>query len=253
MIERPQVGGFIDETRAARTPYGWLLQLLEESGSSFGKFYIGQVLAGPSTHAYTYRAFVAEKGDARWVEVARDPLMRLAFAAPMAIAFPNDYQNYIDNHFFKLPHGAEPQQTTKDQFKTSWNTVGIRPTGEKLKGPDGGPIDKESILTVTDTAVEVRVPIEIPVFTGSGEIKHAHGHVVVECKDPAVLEMLKRYKASADPAKGTHELPPEMRAELLEKFKDPGNPTQAAFQFRIARIESDMVPVVIQDPRGGKQ
>jgi hypothetical protein len=249
MIERPQVSGFIDEPRASRTPYGWLVSALEESGSIYGKLYVGQTLFGPSSHAYTYRAFVAEKGDLHWIEVVRDPLMQLAFAGPAAVALPNDYQSYIENHFYKLPGGAEPQLAQKERFKDSWNKEGIRPAGDRLKAPDGAIIDRESHLSITDKAVEIRVPIEIPVNVG-GKRETARGHVVVESKDPALMEMLKRLKASADPAKGTMEFPADLRAELLERFKDPASPGQVVFHFRVARIESDMVPVIQQQQQG---
>src|SRR5262249_20823338 len=103
MIERPRVSGFIDESRATRTPYGWLVPVLELHGTLFGALYVKEsAIGGTSSHVYTYLAFVAEPGDLRWIEVARDPLLQLAFAAPTAIAHPDEYKNYTEQHFLKL-------------------------------------------------------------------------------------------------------------------------------------------------------
>ncbi len=95
------------------------------------------------------------------------------------------------------------------------------------------------------------MPIEIPIEQPGGTTKpHARGHLVVECKDPKLLEWLKELKKSADPSKGTIDTPPELLADLTERFKDPANPKQAAFNFRVVRIESDMMPIVVAPPQG---
>jgi hypothetical protein len=243
MIERPRVGGFIDESRTTRTPYGWLVLALEETGTRIGKIYVDRTLrGGPGSHVYTYHAFIAEKGNPQgWDEVARDPFWQLGFAAPTAITFPNDYKDYTEKHLFKL-RGLDPKndedkkraEVFKQGFKNSWERVGIRPAGEKLKGPDGSVIDKESLVTITDTAVEIRVPIEIPLL-GGAKAETARGHIVVESKDPALLAELKDLKSKAKPEDGIS-TPPE---DLLQR----------QIQMRVVRIESDMIPIAVAQPQ----
>ena len=55
----------------------------------------------------------------------------------------------------------------------------MRPAGEKLKGPDGNPVDKEDMISITPTAVEVRVPVEIPTPGHQGKFEVARGRIVV--------------------------------------------------------------------------
>ena len=154
----------------------------------------------------------------------------------------------MKNHFFKGPNGAEPTADQKEPVLHLLERAGVRPAGEKLKGPDGNPIDKDDVLTLTENAVEVRVPIEIPIL---GRTEVARGRIVVVCTAPAVLEMLKRLRDAADPARGTTDLPPELRAEFLERFKDPANAGKWQFPWRVARIESDMVGISLAPARPG--
>jgi hypothetical protein len=239
MIDRPRGGAFIDQSRVTRTPYGWLVVALEDGGNKFGREFVGHAAGGPVTHAYAYRAFVAEGGDTRgWAEVARDPqqILQFLFAAPARAAGDAGYAEYMDKHFYKLPGGAEPQPDQKSRFFNSWNLQSLRPAGDKFKTTEGTPTDKESVA-VTEGAVEVRVPAEIPI---PGTTNSARARVVVVCTDPALLAEVKRLRAEANPGQGTDRPPAEV-VELARKAT-----------WRVARVESDMAPVNTAQPgRGG--
>ncbi len=237
-ITRPGGGGFVDQARVARTPYGRMLQQLEQEGSNVGREFVRHLSFGPSSHVYAYRAFVMPGGDrATWAPMAFDPIAQLAGAAPIrAAAGDFGYAEYIDKHFFKFRNGAEPPSDKKEQFLRSWNAMGIKPAGDKLKDPGGQAIDKEDQITVTESAVEVRVPIEVP-LPHTGRLEVARGRLVVVCTDPAVLAELKRLKASANPAEATAGLAgPSDRARDL---------------WRVQRVESDLAPVNLTAPGPG--
>jgi hypothetical protein len=242
-INRPQGGGFIDQTKATRTPYGWLLVIMEvlpQGGAAFGANFVKHVATtGPTNHVYNYRAFVAPGGDGQgWEAVAADPtgLSQFAFAVPTQAMGDAGYADYMANHFYKGRNGVEPTPEQKARFFTSWNTFGIRPAGDKLKDSGGGPIDKETDITLTETAVQMRVPIEIPLLGTSGKHEVARGRVVVECADPKLVAELKQLKAEANPAAGTSSPTEEMM--------------RRKFAWRVVRIESDMAPVNIIPPGG---
>lgn len=249
-ISRSQAGGFIDQAKATRTAYGWLLLFLEVDGANFGRGFIGHLALGPVTHPFAYRAFVLPGGDIPgWSNViaTRDatgnmnPLWtlvsHLSFAVSARAALGDGgYAEYMDKNFFKLPGGAEPTAAQRDQFLKSWTAQGLRPAGDKLKDPGGNVIDKEDLITVTDTAVEVRVPVEIAVI-GTGKVEVARGRLVVACTDPALLAELKQLKASANPAQGTTAPPEEFQRKKVT--------------WRVVRVESDLQPVNLSPSSGG--
>ncbi len=238
MVVRPPSAGFIDQRNATRTQYGWLLLVLEVDGGAFAKGFVSHLAPGPSSHTYAYRAFVVPGGDRPgWGAVATDPVLQFAFAAPAGALGDAGYADYMANQFYKLPGGGEPSSEQKARFAASWSAQGVRPGGEKLKDPTGTAIDKEDVITLTDTAVEVRVPVEIPLL---GKTEVARGRVVVICTDPALLAELKQLKASANPGQGTASPPEDM--------------VRRKAAWRVVRIESDLAPVnIVQQggPGGG--
>lgn len=249
-VERPRGGGFVDQARTARTRYGWTVLLLEAAGGGYGREYVAHLAAGPGGHAYAYRAYVAEKSEPRqvgppprerpqdrgWAEVARTPLLQLAFAAPVRVAGDAGYADYRENRFFALANGAAPPPDRKEQFFNAFDRAGLRPAGDRLKGVEGNVIDKEDSITVTDSAVEVRVPVEIPLPGTGGKVEAARGRLLVECRDPAILAELKQLKAAANPDDGTA-FPPD---DVLSKMAS----------WRVVRVESDMAPVSVGPPPG---
>ncbi len=237
-VNRPQGGGFIDQAKALRTQYGWLMVVLELRGAEFGANFVRVMMTGPGNQAYVYRAFVVGGDDQGWGAVAADPsgVSQLAFAAPLGAVGNAGYADYMANHFYKGRGGVEPSAEQKARFFSSWDTFGVRPAGDKLKDGSGGPIDKEPVIALTETAVQVRVPLEIPLLGTGGKHEVARGRLVVECSDPKLLAELKQLKSEANPAQGT--------SSPLEEL------ARRKFPWRVVRIESDMAPVNIIPPSG---
>jgi hypothetical protein len=242
-IMRPRGGGYVNQSRATRTPYGWMVALLEAAGGNYGRDYVAHTLSGPGSHYYAYRAYVKEAGPPRplgesprdrpppggWAEVAATPLLQLAFAAPAHLGGDEGYADYRASRFFTLPGGAAPGPARREEFFRSFDVHGLRPAGERLKDINGSPIDREDSLTETDAAAEVRVPVEITLPPVNGRPATARGRVVVECRDPAILAELKQLRASADPDQGTAAEPEGLRNK--------------AASWRVVRVESDLAPV----------
>lgn len=261
VIMPPQAGGFVDQSRAARTHYGHLVQFLEFNGAAFGKGYLAALSGGPLGHQYAYRAFVAPGGDAPgWGAVAfnpRDPreqfLWQLAFAMPSAAFGDAGYAEYMNTQFLKTPRGGDPTPAQKAKFLTSWDAFGLRPAGEKLKGPDGGPVDKENVITLTETAVEVRVPVEIANLAPDEPGKKpgtARGRMLIVCDDPPLLALLRRHRGAADAARGATDFPADLADEVGQLYRDRADPKKLVIPWRVVRVESNLEPVVI-DQQGG--
>lgn len=233
-------GNFIQQDKVELTGYGWLVAILEGQGGAFGKMFVDDLNFGPSGHPYLYRAFIAPVGDLSWRGVVRNPLMHFAFAVPLAVAHPGGYSEYLaytENSFFKLPGGGEPDAGQKAKFLASWNALGLFEAGRRLKDPGGGVPDKETTFKITDTAVEVHVPVEIP-LPGVGKVETARGKVVIACSDPALLAQIKERKSAAKGGEKPSANPP---ADL---------PLDKPFPWRVVRVESDLAPVNIQQQGG---
>jgi hypothetical protein len=89
-------------------------------------------------------------------------------------------------------------------------------------------------VTITDTAIEVRVPCEVPLF---GSATAARGRLVLVCTDPNVLTEVKKLREEANPDQGTA-TPPDGFAKRQ-------------FHWRVVRVESDLKEVKIQQGPGG--
>ena len=246
MIVRPQGGGFVQHDKVERTPYGWLVGQLENDGGAFGKAYIasvagGMAALGPAAPAYLYHGFVADGGKLNeWVAVVRDPLRALALAAPLgadAAATGRGYAQHLATEFYRLPGGGVPTPGQRDRFLASWNVLGLVEAGTRLKDAGGGVPDKESFITLTDAAVEVYVPVELPVLSTAGKLETARGRLVVACKDPELLAEVKARKAAAaaDP-----------RSRIFSEAVAWTKP----LPWRVARVESDLAPVTAHQPGG---
>ncbi|VTR92314.1 unnamed protein product [Gemmata massiliana] len=241
MVVRPQGGGFIQQDKVERTGYGWLLVLLEINGGSFGKGFIEYVNSGPFTQPFAYQGFVVEGGvPAEAVGASRNGTAVLASFVPLGVAAAGQggCTRHMADHVFKLPGGGEPSSGQKEKFLASWNAQGVFEAGRRLKDAGGGVPDKDVILKVGDTAVEVYLPIEIPIQNTTGRAETARGKVVVACKDPALLAELKARKASAAGEKPTSN-PPQ---ELAQWVNIP---------WRVVRIESDLNPVSMHQASPG--
>jgi hypothetical protein len=235
----PPSSGFIDHQGATRTPYGWLVQVLELNGAAFGKEFVGNLAGGPSVQPYLYQGFIRPGGDRfAWGAIASTTPARVGGAGGLAAAVPygNGFTQYVETQFFRQPGGGNPTDEKRAAFLKSWYAVGLAPAGARLKDPSGTVADKESVIAITDAAVEVRVPVEIPIL-GTGKMEAARGRLVVVCTDPALLAELKQLKGTADPAAGTSYFPEDLR--------------RRTFPWRVVRVESDMVPLSPGPPGGG--
>ena len=178
---------------------------------------------------------VKPDGDVRyWQTALLTTPGRLGVTGGLAAVVPHtkEFQAFsFPDQFFKLPGGRDPSPEQRAQFKTIWENAGLLPSGGRLRNST----DKQAHLTVTDSAIEVRVPCELP-LPGVDANAAARGRVVVVSTDPALLAELKQLRAEAKPDDGT-----TMPAEELFR-RD--------FKWRIVRIESDLVRVVMQQRPG---
>jgi hypothetical protein len=261
MIVRPPQGGFLDQSRSARTTYGWLVAILEGDGAFAGKAFLDYQGAGPVGREYAHRAFVTPGGDRGGPgEAAVHGVLRSvsgswsAAAARVALGLGDaDYAAFVDNRFFTGPGD-------KARFLTSWNGPGLRPGGDRLRDQAGNAPDKEPNLVVTESAVELHLPIEVPLIPlrpeAGKDVKPedtkpgtARGRLVLVCIDPPLIELVKKYRAEANPANGSLDIPADLRSQIDGKYRDPKNPNRLLIPWRVARVESDLKAVVIEQPK----
>lgn len=227
--------GFFVRDQVTMTRYGWLMRAFEESGGGFGTMFLESFRAGNWAMPYVYQSMV--KPDSNfpyWHTALLTTPGRLGVTGGMAAVVPytKEFFEYsFPDRFFKLPGGREPSPEQRAQFKTIWENAGLLPSGGRLRNSP----DKQALLTLTDTSIEVRVPCELP-LPGVDTNAAARGRIVVVSTDPALLAELKQLRAEANPDVGTA-MPPE---ELFRRD----------FKWRIARIESDLVRVVMQQRPG---
>lgn len=227
----PAQKGYVQPEQVALTPYGWMLWNMEQRAASYGRDFIAAAAAGPGSQVFAYLGFV--RGGSSPIEWLRVPLTaqtRAAIAGGPSVLFvpPADYQSSLTDSFFKLPGGATPTADQKTRFLAAWNTSGIAAPGTRLRNS----LDTNDLISVTDTAVEVRVPVEIPLPGSDGELAAARGRLVVVCTDPAVMARLKELKASANPDTASAIPPEDLRRET--------------YNWKIARLETDLYVVRVR-------
>lgn len=235
-------GNFIQQDKVELTGYGWIVAVLEARGGEFGREYIQLLnILGPGMHPYLYQGFIRPTGQPQlWITLAATTTARVAAAGGLgaAVADEGAYLTYTENSFLKLPGGGEPDASQKAKFLAAWNAQGLFEAGRRLKDPGGGVPDKETMLKITDTAVEVHVPVEIPLQSATGKVETARGKVVIACSDPALLAQIKERKSAAKGGEKPSANPP---ADL---------PLDKPFPWRVVRVESDLAPVNIQQQGG---
>lgn len=264
MVVRPPQGGFVDQSRASRTTYGWLVAILEGDGALAGRSFLDYQGAGPVGREYAHRAFVTPGGDPAGLgEAAVHAVLRSvsgpwsAAAARVALQLGGtDYDDFVANRFFT-------GTGDKARFRDAWNGPGLRPAGDRLRDQAGNVPDKEPTLVVTEGAVELRLPVEVPLLPQRPEAGKeqkaedlkpgtARGRLVLTCTDPPLIELVKKYRAEANPANGSLDIPADLRSQIEAKYRDPKAPSRLSIPWRVVGVESDMKPVVIeQQQRGG--
>jgi hypothetical protein len=230
----PGSSGYIQWAGATRTRYGHYVTELEQRGTNFGNGFIRVLLDRPGAQYLAYKGYVEPDGDpATCFRMYDTQHARAATLGAMAGVFgpPDDkqkeYVTKIRNQVFRLPGGAPPDEKQKDQFQQIWDRGGILPPGLRLRNSS----DTTPLINVTDTAVEVRVPIELMI--PGDELSAARGRLVVACTDKPVMDELKQLRAAADPDKPS---------DKPDEFRD------RTTNWRVVAIESDLVKV--QSQRG---
>jgi hypothetical protein len=256
-IVLPQTG-FLQRDAMKLTPYGWMMLNLERQGGEYGLSVILLASAGPAVHPYLYHAFVRGGEDPRvwcralrlappssggidhppspsWFDHVSNQNVQIAAGGGPVVALPYtlDYQAFLRNDFFRAPGGGPPDDEKRTKFLRLWNEDrGITPAGAGLRSS----ADTAPIIVITPAAVEVRIPVEIPVDT-KGEA-FARGRLVVACTDPQVLAELQSLRASADPNAATAQEPQTTRDRVVT--------------WRPVRVESDLYAIKPQGPGPGQ-
>jgi hypothetical protein len=220
------------------TPYGWLMQLLEETGTVTGNQFIQSLRAGQWAIPYVYQTQMVDTlrhSPKYWEDAISSVNRRLALIGGVGAIEPYtpDYVAYsFPDQFYKAPGGREPTAEQKAQFKSIWETAGLQPAGTRLRNS----ADAYPTVTVTDHAVEVRIPCELPI-PGQDTSFAARGRLVVVSTDPALLSELKQLKSSANPDAGSPFPSEELRRRPIK--------------WRVVHVESDMVKVQMPREAGG--
>ncbi|QDU22410.1 hypothetical protein [Urbifossiella limnaea] len=217
------------------TSYGWLVRDLQLQGRSV----VQQFMADGRDRVFRPYAAYVHAG------LAGDPDLRLlspdggatrlagvGVPAGLGWQMPDHVFSVTAAKLFRLPGNKSPGADQSRQFFNVWNAGGIVPAGERLRNTP----DVHELMTFTDSAVEVRVPVELPVESKKADLA-ARGRVVVECTDPALLADLKQLRASANPESGTISPP-------------AGSGPRQGLRWRVVRVESDMRPVQTRESEG---
>jgi hypothetical protein len=211
------------------------------SGGQTGREFIQRSGTHAADRAYLYQ-FVINPGPQanpvyseafQFLSVVTQPMTRVD--TRLLFLFTKDYQTFIQDRFARLPGGGELSADKRAQFAKCWQEFGLMPPGRRLQNNDK--VDAHDVLTITPSAVEVRVPCEIPMAGAGGNLAAARGRVVLSCNDPAVLADLKRLREEARPDQGTTNPPEDFRRRDV--------------RWRVVAVETGMAVVEVQRDRGG--
>jgi hypothetical protein len=227
----PTPGGFIQREDVLLTTYGWMVLSLEAQGSERGNEFLNVIGIAPIIRPYVYHDLALRDGLAgAWLTGSGQMPARLAAAGGPMLALPYtpEYQKSIAG-FARLPNGNELPPDKQAKFLAAWNEGrGITPSGSVIRGSG----DTNSTLTVTEHAVQIRIPVEIPEPNMSAN----RGRLVIECTDPQVLADLSRLRDSADPNAASRDVPPDLR--------------NRTYAWHVTRLETDMIPIQPREAPG---
>jgi hypothetical protein len=239
----PSPNGYVQWGGATRTAYGHYVAELERKGTTFGMGFLQTFLEKsnqpdktgvPGIQYLLYRGYVEPDGDpATCFRVTEPSPARAAAAGAIAEFFGppdakyNEYLANVQNRLFRLTGaGGDASAAQREQFVSIWKRGGLLPPGMRLRNS----ADTTPLITVTDSAVELRVPVEL--LIPGDDLSAARGRLVVACTDHAVLDELKRLRSAADPDKPSTN---------PDEFRD------RPAHWRVVAVESDLVKV--QTPR----
>jgi hypothetical protein len=236
--------GFVQVKNSAITPYGWRISELEMDGGEFGRVFVNALRQGPVAAPWVYQTMVRPDGNPElwsvvgflaqypvWGELHKvlPALTQLHRVPVLALAIAPDYVPHRWDKFFRQPGGAPASENQEKTFLAVWQVSGILPTGSGKGGllPNNDQLDAHDFLTVTDKAIELRVPCEMPAL-GSGGQRAYRARVVIACTEPDVLADVKRLRTDvgADPEGKTVPQPADFR--------------KRKYKWRVVAIESDL-------------
>jgi len=227
----PVQNGYISRSTISLTPYGWLVANLHHSGGLFGKNFLEKLGSGTQMYPFVYHDMIGPPAKRPfWLAVGETAQGRVAISGAVGAFVPyytDDYANYFRNQFFRLPGGTEPTNEQKLRFQYSWLNYGLVPSGTRLRNSP----DTNDYTVISDKAVEVFVPCELPFPSAEGSSSAARCRIVVSCEDPALIEELKRLRAEANPDQGTQ--------------SPPDSFSTRNFPWRIVRLETDLNVVTL--------
>ncbi|HYH65444.1 MAG TPA: hypothetical protein VD866_12180 [Urbifossiella sp.] len=227
--------GFLRE-QPKLTPYGWLVGDVQNSGRNFTYEFMAMARErGLRPYAALVHADLFKEPELRMITADGGAARLAAVGAPAGLFWqiPDQMYTVTAAKMFRLPGNKQPDAAYAKQFLNVWNAGGFVPAGQRLRNSP----DVNDLMTFTDTAVEVRVPVELPMESKKADMA-ARGRIVAVCTDPALLAELKQLRESADPAAGVTEPPKPLML-------------QRRLPWRLDRIESDLRPEQPRQAEGG--
>ena len=221
--------GYIIKDEARLTQYGWFVNLLQAQGTDIARqFMIGISDRRDRMFVYSIIANSEDNPALRFLNPARAPALVAGFGGPALAGIMWSDKTFQDSasRLFKMEGNVAPSPDQAKMFFTAWNTAGLNPPGTRIR--DGA--DNVEILVITESSIEIRVPVEILVITPQSGPTSARGRLVLSCVSPEALTEANKLRAAADPDRPAEGLPEEYRRKSTE--------------WRVVRVESDLVPVV---------
>ncbi|MBN9523377.1 hypothetical protein J0H58_33500 [bacterium] len=221
----PGQNGFLRE-EPKLTPYGWLVLDLQRQGREQAERFLSE-FQNRGTRPYVAYAAAGMAGDPALRLLSRDAgaarVAAVGVTAGLGWQIPEPMVAATAAKLFRMPGNKQPTPEQGRIFLSVWTTTGIVPAGSRLRQSP----DTFDVTTLSETAVEVRVPVELPLVSAKGDMA-ARGRVVMVCSDAGLLDELKRLRAEAKPDAGS--------------IAPPGT-SRPRYPWRLDRIESDLKPV----------
>lgn len=209
------------------TPYGWFLfDLQRQAREANGMFLVNAADRNVRPFAAVQAADLTKEPDFRWYTADAGAARLAAVGTPAGLGFtlPESVFTTTARRLLKLPGNKPPTPNVTRDFTATWAGLAppLIPAGGRLKQTP----DVHDLVSVTDAAIEVRVPVEIPTPGAKGDAV-ARGRVVLVCSDPAAVAEAKKLRAEANPAAAT---------------ATPPSAPRTLYRWRVDRIETDMRP-----------
>jgi hypothetical protein len=232
----PVKNGYLrDEPRL--TPYGWMVMDVERQGREYAARFLG-LAQDRSARVYAAAEFAGMIGDPAVRLLATDAgagrLAAVGVPAGLGWNVPDEIFAATAGKLFRLPGGKAPSPEQSRGFLNIWTKEGPLPPGSRLRETP----DVNALIAFTDTVVEVRIPLELPLPSAKTDVA-ARGRLVVVSTDPGLLAEAKRLRAEANPEAGS--------------LTPPVDAARPRYPWRLDRIESDLRPVSAREalPGGG--